>query len=153
MDPQKIEGVLGWPTPSFIKVLRRFLGLTGYYSKFIQGYGKIVAPLTALLKKNARGWNEEADQAFRVLKLAMTQAPVLALPKFSQLFIIERDASGTGLGVVLMQMGRPIAYLSHALHGQNLSLCTYDKELLPIVIAIQKWSPYLLGRSFIIRTN
>lgn len=78
---------------------------------------------------------------------------MLALPNFSQQFTIECDASGSGIGTVLMQMGRPIAYLSHQLHGCHLNLSTYEKELLAIIIAVQKWRPYLLGQKFVIHTD
>ena len=102
VDQQKIEAVLNWSTPNSVKELRGFLGLTGYYCKFIKGYDTIAGPMTALLKKNAWGWILEADRAFCTLKEAMTRAPVLALPDFSQPFIVESDACGTGLGAVLM---------------------------------------------------
>lgn len=102
VDQQKIEAVLNWSTPNSVKELRSFLGLTGYYCKFIKGYGTIAGPMTALLKKNAWGWILEADRAFCTLKEAMTRAPVLALPDFSQPFIVESDACGTGLGAFLM---------------------------------------------------
>ncbi|XP_077237223.1 uncharacterized protein LOC143878893 [Tasmannia lanceolata] len=83
----------------------------------------------------------------------MTKSPVLALPNFSLPFIIECDASGLGVVAVLMQMGRPLAYFSQALHGRNLSLSTYEKELHAIIMAVKKWRPYLLGRKFVIRTD
>lgn len=109
--------------------------------------------MIALLKKNAWGWNSEADLAFQSLKQAMTQAPLLALLNFSLSFILECDASGTVIGAVLMQMECPIAYLSHTLHGRNLDLSTYEKEYLAIIIAVQKWRHYLLGRRFMIWTD
>jgi hypothetical protein len=153
VDPEKVQAMLVWPKPQNLKALRGFLGLTGYNRKFIQHYGSIARPLTQLLKKDAFGWNEEAEESFSWLKEAMTKALVLALPDFPQQFIIECDASGFGIGAVLMQGRRPIAYFSQALHGQNLVLSTYEREMLAFVTAVQKWRPYLLGHRFVVRTD
>jgi hypothetical protein len=152
-DPGKIKAMVEWPLPTNIKALRGFLGLTGYYKKFIKGYGSIATPLTAMLKKNAFHWDVAAREAFQNLKAAVTEAPVLALPNFAQPFVIECDASGLGIGAVLMQEGKPIAYLSKALKGRALLMSTYEKELFALVIAIQKWRPYLLGQSFVVKTD
>jgi hypothetical protein len=151
-DPSKLEAMLQWSVPTTIKSLRGFLGLTGYYRKFIRGYGIIAAPLTALLKKNSFHWTSEATAAFLRLKDAVTSPPILRLPDFSQTFTIECDACATGIGAVLMQEGRPIAFLSQAVKGQALHLSTYEKELFSLVTAVQKWRPYLLGRSFKVKT-
>jgi hypothetical protein len=105
------------------------------------------------LKKDAFIWNEEAEDSFTQLKAAMTQAPVLALPDFSQQFVNECDASGLGIGAILMQGRQPIAYFSRALYGHNLSLSTYDKEMLALITSIQMWRPYLLGHRFVVRTD
>jgi len=109
--------------------------------------------LIALLKKNAFLWTPAATDAFEHLKTVVTTPPVLRLPDFSLPFTIECDACGKGLGAVLMQQGRPIAFISRALKGQALLLSTYEKELLSLVTAVQKWCPYLLGRPFIVKTD
>jgi hypothetical protein len=153
VDPEKVQAMLVWLKPQNLKALRGFPGLTGYDRKFIQHYGSIARPLTQLLKKDAFGWNEEAEESFSRLKEAMTKAPVLALPEFPQQFIIECDVFGFGIGAVLMQGRRPIAYFSQALHGQNLVLSTYEREMLAFVTAFQKWRPYLLGHRFVVRTD
>jgi hypothetical protein len=152
-DPSKLDAMASWPLPQNIKSLRGFLGLTGYYRKFIRNYGCLAAPLTVLLKKNAFHWSPSATAAFNALKQAMLQPPVLRLPDFNLTFVIECDASGTGLGAVLMQTKQPIAFLSKALKGRALLLSTYEKELLALVTAVQHWWPYLLGNTFTVRTD
>ncbi|XP_075112396.1 uncharacterized protein LOC142182219 [Nicotiana tabacum] len=132
-----------WPTPTSIKALRGFLGLTGYYERFILGYGVISKPLTLLLKKGNFAWTKEATATFERLKEAMVKAPVLALPDFSKPFIVEVDASGSGIGAILIQKHHPIAYLSQALSPKNQGLSTYEKELLALILAVDKWRHYL----------
>ncbi|KZV49616.1 hypothetical protein F511_26047 [Dorcoceras hygrometricum] len=137
VDKRKIESVESWPTPSNVKGVRGFLGLSGYYRKFIKDYGKIAKPLTDLLKKGGFEWGPEANQAFEELKVRLTTAPVLKLPDFNADFEIECDASGKGIGAVLAQGGRPVAYYGKALAGTALSKSTYEKELMALVMAVQ----------------
>jgi hypothetical protein len=127
--------------------------LTGYCRKFVQGYGVIARPLIDLLKKNNFKWSAVATQAFEQLKRAMLSAPVLKLPNFNDPFVVETDASSEGIGAVLMQKGRPIAFMSKKLGVRNQSLSTYEKELLALYTAISQWKHYLLGGSFVIRTD
>jgi hypothetical protein len=153
VDPSKVESVTKWPQPKNVKGVRGFLGLTGYYRKFIRDYGKIAKPLTELTKKDNFKWGMEAQKAFEELKQKLTTAPVLTLPDFSKPFVIECDASGVGLGAILMQDKRPVAYYSKALGVKNLAKSAYEKELMAVVLAIQHWRPYLLGRKFIVSTD
>lgn len=132
-----------------LKQLHGFLGLTGYYRRFIKGYGKISKPLTELLKKGVFVWSREALDSFEALKAAIVSAPVLALPDFKEEFV-ETDASREGIGVVLVQRGQPIAFISASLSPRTVALSVYDKELLALIYAVDKWRPYLMGRHFTI---
>lgn len=152
-DEDKIKKMINWPPPTNISGLRGFLGLTGYYRRFVKGYGEIAAPLTKLLQKNAFKWNEEANTAFENLKLAMTTLPVLALPDWNIPFIIETDASGVGLGAVISQNGHPIAFFSQKLSTRAQNKSIYERELMAVVLSVQKWRHYLLGRKFTILSD
>lgn len=152
-DPKKIEVIASWPEPQSQKDVRSFLGLTGYYRRFIKGYATICRALTDLLKKDGFEWNLETAQAFQALKKALMTAPVLFLPDFELPFEVETDASNDGIGAVLQQKGHPIAFISRKLGPKWQMLSVYEKELLAIVFAVQKWTQYLMGRPFIIKTN
>ncbi|KAH9658539.1 hypothetical protein KPL70_023536 [Citrus sinensis] len=153
VDGNKIVAMISWPRPQNITELRGFLGLTGYYRKFVQGYGIIAQSLTNLLKKGQFVWNSEAKEAFEKLKKAMSSTPTLAMPNFHETFIVETDASGEGIGAVLQQQGRLIAYMSHALSTSKKGWSIYNKEMLAIVEVVRRWRPYLLGHRFIIKTD
>jgi len=133
MDTDKVSAVQAWPLPRSVKALRGFLGLTGYYRRFIHNYGVIAAPLTALLKREAFLWSTAATEAFDALKHALTTAPVLQLPDFDEPFIVDCDASGTGFGAVLHQGTGPIAFFSRSVAPQHAKLAAYEHELIGLV--------------------
>lgn len=153
MDKIKVQAVLDWPRPTNLKHLRGFRGLTGYYRRFIKSYATLANPLTNLLKEDVFQWSPEAEDSFQNLKQAITAAPVLALPAFMIPFILETDASGIGVGVVLSQRGHPIAYFSKTFAPRMQRQSTYTRELLAIADAIAKFRHYILGHKFIIRTD
>ncbi|MCH80322.1 hypothetical protein A2U01_0001089 [Trifolium medium] len=128
MDQHKVQAVIDWPIPTNVKQLRGFLGLTGYYRRFIKSYATIASPLTDLLKKDNFQWSHSAELAFLTLKKAITSAPVLVLPDFSQPFILETDASSIGIGAMLSQQGHPIAYFSKKLGPNVQKQSAYVRE-------------------------
>lgn len=137
-DPNKIRAVNQWPVPASVKELRSFLGLAGYYHRFVRNFGLITRPLNDLLKKGAIfSWTTVHDQAFLAIKQALTSGPVLALPDFSKPFCVETDASGSGIGAVLTQAGHPLAYLSKSLCPHSQGLSAYEKEYLAILLALE----------------
>jgi len=153
MDTDKISAVQAWPLPRSIKALRGFLGLTGYYRRFIHNYGVIASPLTALLKREAFQWTAAATAAFEALKHALTTAPVLQLPDFEKAFVVDCDASGSGFGAVLHQGEGPIAFFSRPVAPQHAKLAAYERELIGLVKAVRHWRPYLWTREFVVRTD
>lgn len=152
-DPAKIEAVKHWPEPKSVTQLRGFLGLTGYYRRFVKHYGLICRPLHDMLKKNSFLWGPEQSKAFEELKERLISAPVLTLPNFNLPFTLETDASGSGIGAVLMQQGQAIAYFSKAISRKAQTLSVYDKEAMAILAAVKKWKHYLLGAKLIIKTD
>jgi hypothetical protein len=130
----------------FVKELRSFLGLAGYYRRFVRHFGIISRPLTDLLKKGAMFvWTSIQEQSFSALKAALTSAPVLALPDFSKPFVIEMDASGTGIGAMLI-----LAFLTKSLSNRLQGLSTYEKEYLAIFMDVEQWHSYLQLAEFLI---
>jgi len=153
MDPAKVQAIVDWPAPRSVRAVRGFLGLAGYYLKFVHNYGTVAAPLTALLKRDGFVWHDEAAAAFAALKAAVTSAPVLAMPDFAKAFIVECDASSHGFGAVLVQEGHPVAFFSRPIAPRHRSLAAYERELIGLVQAVRHWRPYLWGRQFVVKTD
>lgn len=128
IDLSKIEGIFNWLVPTSIKQLRGFLSLAEYYRQFIRGFGCLAKPLTELLKKDVFVWTNATTNSFQQLKQAMTQALVLASPSFDKKFVLEVDASGSGIRVVLMQECHLINFISRVLSTQQEALSTYEKN-------------------------
>jgi transposase InsO family protein len=134
--------------------LRGFLGLAGYYRKFIKHFGLIAKPLTDLLCKDSIFiWTSIHEAAFSALKSALSSAPVLSIPDFSIPFHLETNASGSGVGAVLLQNGHRLAYISKALGPRNQGLSVYEKEYLAILMAVDQWRHYLMNSEYIIHTD
>ena len=151
--PEKVQAIQQWPTPCTSQALRGFLGLAGFYRRFIRGYAALAAPLTKLLRHGQFDWSQEADTAFQNLKNALTVVPVLALPDFSTPFMVETDTSGSGMGAVLTLGGHPLAYYNKQFFPKLLNSSTYVRELAAITATVKKWRQYLLGHHFIILTD
>ena len=144
--PDKVHAILDWKTPKSAKEIRSFLGLAGYYRRFIENFSKIAKSMTDLLKKDKKfEWSEKAEESFQVLKTKLTTAPVLVLPDTSKDFVVYCDASLQGLGCVLMQDGHVVAYASRQLKPHELNYPTHDLELAAVIHALKQWRPYLYG--------
>ncbi|GJT71003.1 putative reverse transcriptase domain-containing protein [Tanacetum coccineum] len=154
VDPSKVESVKNWKTPESSTEIRSFLGLAGYYRRFIENFSKIAKPLTLLTQKNKTYvWGDEQDEAFRILKEKLCNAPVLALPDGPDDFVVYCDASKQGFGCVLMQRGKVIAYASRQLKKHEKNYTTHDLELGAVVFALKIWRHYLYGTKSVIYTD
>ena len=154
MDPKKVSDVLSWNPPQDVSEVRSFLGMARYYRRFIEVFSKITKPMTSLLEKNAKFvWTEQCQASFEELKKRLTTAPVLVLPDLNKSFSIYCDASRLGLGCVLMQEGRVVAYASRQLKKHELNYPTHDLELVTVVHALKNWRHYLFGHKCDIYTD
>ena len=152
-DSSKTSAMYNWPTPTNFTELRGFLGLTGYYRRFVKNYGLLAKPLTNLLKCKQFVWSTTAQKAFVSLKEAMVTTPVLGLPDFTSPFIVETDACDNGIGAVLIQHDKPLAFLSKALGPTHKHLFIYEKDFLALIMDMERWRPYLQLQEFLIRTD
>ena len=154
VDKAKIEAIESWPQPKTVTQVRSFLGLAGFYRRFVRDFSTIAAPLNELTKKDVPFlWGTTQEEAFTVLKDKLTHAPLLQLPDFNKTFELECDASGIGLGGVLLQDGKPVAYFSEKLSGPSLNYSTYDKELYALVRTLETWQHYLWPKEFVIHSD
>ncbi|WVZ97465.1 hypothetical protein U9M48_043002 [Paspalum notatum var. saurae] len=154
VDPSKVSTVTNWKVPEIPKEVRGFLGLAGYYRRFIENFSRIAKPMTSLLEKDAEfRWTNAQQAAFDELKKRLTTAPVLTLPDQQKKFIVYCDASRDGLGCVLMQEGKVIAYASRQLRKHELNYPTHDLELAAVVHALKIWRHYLYGQRCEIYTD
>jgi hypothetical protein len=146
VDPSKVQEVIDWKPPKSVHQIRSFLGLACYYRRFIPDFSRIAKPMTELLKKGLKFvWSEACEKAFHTLRQHLTSALVLVQPYNSKPFEVFCDASGTGLGCVLMQEGRVIAYASRALRPHEINYPTHDLKLAALVHALKIWRHYLMG--------
>ncbi|GJY44089.1 putative reverse transcriptase domain-containing protein [Tanacetum coccineum] len=154
VDPSKIEAVKNWKTPTTPSNIRSFLGLAGYYRRFIANFSKNAKPLTSLTQKNQKYvWGIEQEEAFQTLKSNLCDAPILTLPDGVEDFVVYCDASNQGLGCVLMQRGKVIAYASRQLKTYEKNYTTHDLELGAVVFALKTWRHYLYGTKSVIYTD
>ncbi|KAJ0910150.1 putative nucleotidyltransferase, Ribonuclease H [Helianthus annuus] len=154
VDPSKIEAVTKWNPPRNPSEIRSFLGLAGYYRRFIQDFSKIALPLTKLTRKEEKFvWGIKQEEAFQTLKEKLTHAPVLTLPEGTEDMVVYSDASQLGLGCVLMQRGKVIAYASRQLKIHENKYPVHDLELAAVVFALKIWRHYLYGVKFTIFTD
>ncbi|KAI3753681.1 hypothetical protein L2E82_25742 [Cichorium intybus] len=154
VDPAKIEAVMSWEPPKSPMEVRSFLGLAGYYRRFVENFSRIAMPLTKLTKKTEKfSWTEAQQSAFEQLRDSLCKAPVLALPQGGEDFVLYSDASFSGLGCVLMQKGRVIAYASRQLKPHEKAYPVHDLELAAVIFALKIWRHYLYGVRFQIYTD
>ncbi|KAJ9543424.1 hypothetical protein OSB04_023131 [Centaurea solstitialis] len=154
VDPAKIEAMMSWKSPTNPSEIRSFLGLAGYYRRFIQDFSKIASSLTVLTKKNAKFlWTDKQEEAFQTLKKKLCQAPILSLPDGTEDFVVYSDASKMGLGCVLMQRGKVISYASRQLKDHERNYPVHDLELAAVVFALKLWRHYLYGTKCTLYTD
>ncbi|GJX10074.1 putative reverse transcriptase domain-containing protein [Tanacetum coccineum] len=154
VDPAKIESIKDWASPKSPTEIRQFLGLAGYYRRFIEGFSKIAKPMTKLTQKKVKFvWGDKQEAAFQLLKQKLCSAPILALPEGSEDFIAYCDASKKGLGAVLMQREKVIAYASRQLKIHEKNYTTHDLELGAVVFALKIWRHYLYGTKCTVFTD
>jgi hypothetical protein len=154
VDPEKIEDIRGWPTPRNVSNFRYFMGLAGYYRRFIVGFSKIAHPITSLKKKGTKfEWTLKCEKNFNPLKELLTSAPVLKIVDPNEIFLVCTNTCKEGLGGVLMQNGHVIGYESRNLKEHERNYATHELELSAIVHALRMWRHYLMGKKFELRID
>jgi hypothetical protein len=158
METEKVKAIKEWPIPSGVSAVRSFLGLAGYYRRFVKDFSRIAAPLTDLLRSEVKfQWTDSQRHSFQQLKTAISSAPVLAIPDIALSYAVTTDASGFAVGATLSQdQGKglqPIAFLSHKMNDHERNYPVHEQELLAVIIALKEWRHYLHGRPFHIITD
>eukprot|EP00253_Pinus_taeda_P018429 PITA_18429 len=154
VDPEKIKTIMEWPIPKDVADIRSFMGLAGYYRRFVEGFSRIAYPITSLQKKGkVFKWTPECQQSFDRLKHLLTTAPILSIADPNKDYVVCIDASKEGVGGVLMQEGKVIAYESRKLKEHEQKYSAYDLELTVVINALKMWRHYLLGRKFLLLTD
>jgi hypothetical protein len=154
VDPEKIRVVMEWPIPKDVDDIRSFMGITGYYHRFIEGFSKITYPITSLQKKGIRFiWSQNFQESFIKLKEMLTTTPILGVADPNKDFTVCMDVSKEGLGGVLTQEGHVIYYESRKLKEHEQNYVTHDLELAIVIHALKMWQHYLMGRKFLLLTD
>jgi hypothetical protein len=154
VDPNKVADILNWKAPTYARGIKSFIGMARYYRRFIEGFSKIAKPMTALLANKLEfKWTQKCQEAFQALKEKLTTAPVLVLPDVHKPFSMYCDTCYTGLGCVLMQEGRVVAYSSRQLKVHEKNYPIHDLELAAVVHALKTWRHYLYRQKCDIYTD
>ncbi|KAI0529675.1 hypothetical protein KFK09_002229 [Dendrobium nobile] len=150
VDKRKVDAITMWPTPRSFTEIRSFHGLANFYRRFIKNFSTVMAPITDVLKLKQFYWGIDQQSSFDAIKVALSSAPVLALPNFDKPFHVDTDASGTGIGAVLSQENRAIEFFSEKLCPSRQKWSVYEQELYAVIRALKQWEPYLLHQEFIL---
>ena len=153
VDPDKVSAIKSWPEPRTISEARSFHGLASFYRRFVPQFSAIMALFTNCIKDSNFSWTQAATSAFNIIKEKLSIAPILSLPDFTAVFELHSDASKTGIGAVLSQKNRPIAFFSEKIAGARFCYSTYDIEFYAIVQAIKHWRHYLFHKEFVLYTD